>query len=241
MKPRIIQKTFRPVLADVIQAFKLKFAENLHSIYIYGSVAKGTAHIGTSDLDLCIIFKQQAEDQERIIAEIHDKLIQQFPFLPKIDFDIGFLNEVLQQHNHNSWGAWIKFFCTRIYGEDLLSYFKEIEINLQVIKAINQGYEKEILQYLDALRDNAKSAADMLNLKKSLIKRMIRLLPLTQANVSEWPLSLSETVQQAILAYPEQQNDFHYLLSQLDNTQRPDSILIKNLSDIYLWIENRLI
>lgn len=240
MKSKIIQTTFQPVLADVILAFKHKCAKNLHSIYVYGSVAKGTANIGISDLDLCIIFKQQLEEQDQIITEIQDNLLHKYPFLPKIDFDIGLLCDVLSEQHKNSWGAWIKFFCTCIYGEDLRSYFKEIEINLQVIKAINQDYAKEVAHYFDALRQNTKNAAEMLNLKKSLIKRMIRLLPLTLSKIDQWPLNLNDTVQQAIDNYPEQQNDFQYLLSQLENTQLPDSILIKNLSDIYLWIENRL-
>lgn len=240
LRPPIIQKIFRLVLSEVIETFKFKFPKNLHSIYVYGSVAKGAAQVGISDLDLCIIFNEQLEDQDQIIAEIQDKLLQKYPFLPKIDFDIGLLCDVLSQQNRNSWGAWIKFFCTHIYGEDLRSYFKEVEINLQVIKAINQDYAKEVAHYFDALRQNTKNAKEMFNLKKSLIKRMIRLLPLTQVTITAWPLSLSETIQQAIDAYPEQQNDFQYLLSQLESPQLPDSILIKNLSDIYLWIENRL-
>lgn len=240
MQSVIIQKTYGPVLVEIIQTFKLHFSQNLHSIYIYGSVAKGTANIGRSDLDLCIIFNHPPVDQEKIIADIEAKLMQQFPFLPKIDFDIGCLNDVLNQHNQVSWGAWLKFFCTQVYGEDLSSHFKDIEINLKVIQAINAGYEKEIAQYLDALRHETKNEVEALNIKNSLIKRMIRLLPLTLYRIGEWPLSLNETIQQAIQAYPEQQNDFQYLLNQLDNVGQPDSILIKNLSDIYLWIENRL-
>lgn len=240
MQSVIIQKTYGPVLVEVIQTFKLNFSQNLHSIYIYGSVAKGTANIGRSDLDLCIIFNHQPADQEKIIADIEAKLMQQFPFLPKIDFDIGCLKDILNQHNQVSWGAWLKFFCKQIYGEDLSSHFKDIEINLQVIQAINAGYEKEIAQYLDILQHKTKSETEMLIIKNALIKRMIRLLPLTLQNIDEWPLSLAKTIQQAIQTYPEQQNDFQYLLNQLDNVSQPDSILVKNLSDIYLWIENRL-
>ena len=52
-----IQKAFQPVLEEVINAFSRSFAEDLHSIYVYGSVAQGIAIIGQSDLDLCVILK----------------------------------------------------------------------------------------------------------------------------------------------------------------------------------------
>ncbi|EPF71422.1 nucleotidyltransferase domain-containing protein [Acinetobacter rudis] len=242
MHASIIQKTFKPILAEVIRTCRITFSQELHSIYVYGSVAKGIAKVGISDLDVCVIFNTQTADQERLIVQIQQKLIEKYPILPKIDFDIGYIHDVLLEKNLNYWGAWIKFFCTQIYGDDLSSYFKDVEINLEVIKAINSGYEKEVSQYFYILNNGKRNSLELLNTKKSLIKRIIRLLPLTlkTINASTWPLNLDDTIQQAIVAHPDQTNDLVYLNQQLHSSEQADSILLKNLSDIYYWIDEQI-
>ncbi len=40
---------------------------------------------------------------------------------------------------------------------------------------------------------------DSVNLKKSVLKRIIRLLPLTWLEIEQWPVNLENTVLQAIL------------------------------------------
>jgi len=162
----IIQKTFKPILAEVIRTCRITFSQELHSIYVYGSVAKGIAKVGISDLDVCVIFNTQTADQERLIVQIQQKLIEKYPILPKIDFDIGYIHDVLLEKNLNYWGAWIKFFCTQIYVDD--------------------------------------------------------------------------TIQQAIVAHPDQTNDLVYLNQQLHSSEQADSILLKNLSDIYYWIDEQI-
>ncbi|MDN5432299.1 MAG: nucleotidyltransferase domain-containing protein, partial [Acinetobacter sp.] len=57
-----IQKAFEPVLENVINHFSRSFVEDLHSIYVYGSVAQGIAIIGQSDLDLCVVFKNKPKN-----------------------------------------------------------------------------------------------------------------------------------------------------------------------------------
>lgn len=243
MKNTIIQNTFKPVLEDVIQACVLTYHQDVHSIYVYGSVAKGTAKIGHSDLDICILFKVVKTEQEQQLIEIQQKILKKYAFLPKIDFDIGYVDEVLLEKNELYWGAWIKFFCVNIYGKDLSSNFTQVEISPKVIQLINSGYEKEISQYLLTLKHNKKDKIELLNIKNSLIKRMIRLLPLTlsQLDITTWPLSIEETIKQAIQAHPEQKNDILYLNEQLNSNNMADSILIKNLTDIYIWIVEHII
>ena len=69
-KSVMIQPVFATVLNEVIHAFQTEFSTELHSLYVYGSVAQGTAIAGKSDLDLCIIFHHPTDDLEQKISEI---------------------------------------------------------------------------------------------------------------------------------------------------------------------------
>ncbi|ENV08074.1 hypothetical protein F966_03936 [Acinetobacter higginsii] len=237
----MIQKAYQPVLKDLISVFTREFTTELDSLYIYGSVAKGKAVVDRSDLDICVVFKHQIEHLDQKIAEIKVKLISIYPFIAKIDVDVGYLNEVLHEKNKSRWGAWIKFFCTNIYGRDLSCFFQDIEIDRQVIRAINDGYHQEIQAYLYALKVKNKPQAELLSLKKSLIKRMIRLLPLTLNNIEDWPLSLNGTIEQTIQAYPQQKNRLYFLLQELYHPSLVDMFLLNQLTETYTWIEAHLI
>ena len=232
----MIQSEFEPVLVQVINAFCTEFPTELHSVYVYGSVAKGTAVIGRSDLDLCVIFVQPVYEVERKISQIKSDIMALTGFFSKVDVDIGVLQDVLNENNRKSWGAWIKFFCHPVYGEDLSKQFENVAIDRSVIQAINQGYDQEIQHYFDMLMTAQLSVKDSINLKKSVLKRIIRLLPLTSLEIEQWPVNLENTVLQAIQNYPEQKPMFQYLLKELVNTDVLSRDCLDQVQEIYLWV-----
>lgn len=232
----MIQSEFEPVLVQAINAFCTEFPTELHSVYVYGSVAKGTAVIGQSDLDLCVIFVQPVYEIERKISQIKSDIMALTGFFSKVDVDIGVLQDVLNENNRKSWGAWIKFFCHPVYGEDLSKQFENVEIDRSVIQAINQGYDQEIQHYFDMLMTAQLSVKDSTSLKKSVLKRIIRLLPLTSLEIEQWPVNLENTVLQAIQNYPEQKPMFQYLLKELENTDVLSCDYLDQVQEIYLWV-----
>lgn len=80
----MIQSEFEPVLMQVINVFCSEFPTELHSVYVYGSVAKGTAVIGQSDLDLCVVFVQPVDDVERKISQIKSDIMALTSFFLKL-------------------------------------------------------------------------------------------------------------------------------------------------------------
>ena len=237
----MIQKAYQPILDDLISIFTREFMTELDSLYIYGSVAQGKAVVGQSDLDICVVFKHQIENLDQKLANIKSSLITSYPFIPKIDIDVGYLKEILNQQNRKSWGAWIKFFCTAVYGQDLTRFFQDIEIDREVIQAINEGHHEKMHRYFDWLELEEKPLEELSNIKKSLIKRMIRLLPLTLPHVEKWPLSLNDTIDQAIQVYPQQKDELYFLLKELDSPKLIDEISLNRLREIYTWVEAHLV
>ncbi len=236
----VIQPVFATVLDEIIHVFQTEFPIELHSLYVYGSVAQGTAVVEKSDLDLCVVFHSPADDLERKISEIQSHIMSVYPMFPKIDVDIGFLEDVLDQKNYKRWGAWIKFFCHFLAGEDLSAHFKDIQIDRSVVQAINQGYDQDIQGYFSALEIHDQTLQERINSKKSLIKRMIRLVPLTWNEIETWPLNLNETLAQAMQNDPEHKVIFQYLLEELENLQDVHTASLDQLRKIYSWINTHL-
>lgn len=134
-----------------------------------------------------------------------------------------------------------QIFCQHIYGEDLSALFNDVQIERDVIKAINTGYDADIQGYLRILEASDQIAKELINLKKSLIKRIIRLLPLTLDNIEGWPCNLNDTVAQAIDVYPEQKAAFQYLLKELDHPNISSETSLQEIKNVYLWIDAHII
>ena len=63
---RHIQPDFETVLFKAIELVKEVFDEQLHSIYLYGSIGRGTAVAGQSDLDLTVLVHEDVDATELV-------------------------------------------------------------------------------------------------------------------------------------------------------------------------------
>ncbi|MCE9840868.1 hypothetical protein GWJ01_06850 [Proteus sp. G2618] len=114
------QTLFQPVITDVAEHLSQLLKENLHSIYVYGSVANGCAIAEKSDLDICLILKNKIDKFEnQQLDKTRVMLGTLYPIVSKIDFDIGVLSKVLAPNNLYSWGYWLKHHCRCIFSDEL--------------------------------------------------------------------------------------------------------------------------
>ena len=133
-----LQKAFQPVVNALINQLTQSLTVPVHSIYVYGSVAQGSAVAGRSDLDISLILtRPPTEDEQQALKALRINLALAHPVISKIDFDIGMLAEVQNPANHNSWGYWLKHHCRCIYGEDLRADFPLFRPSRAVAVAVN--------------------------------------------------------------------------------------------------------
>lgn len=163
-----IQSIFRPVIDEVIVLLKKQFGEVLHSIYVYGSIGRGTAVARKSDLDVTVIVREpvQVDDLKK---ETQD-LLERHPEIIKVDYDIGILEEVLSPENLDEWGFWIRHVCLCMEGFDLSDQFPDMKPNERISRALNRDLSVQL-----RIADEKLDAGEMTQAeKRSLVKRMIR-------------------------------------------------------------------
>ncbi len=150
-----INSTYLLLLNQLTEILKQCTGDKLHSIYVYGSVGRGEEIPGKSDIDLSIILTSPLTSTEiKILNKEKIKFINaNHHIVPKVDFDIGILDEVLKKDNLYYWGFWIKHICTCIYGEDLSIHFPRMKPNINICKSLNQdivdtlkNYKKQIIE-----------------------------------------------------------------------------------------------
>ena len=168
------QAEFSDVMDDAVRQLAAVLGDVLHSIYVYGSVARGKAKVGRSDLDLCIIFYRPLQPvQERALASVRSGLEAAHPVVSKIDLDCGVLPEVMAAENLYSWGYWLKHHCRCVCGVDLTCRFPRFKPSRAIAVALNGDYPSVLLDYIERIQ-HMDDVNQRMRLQQSAAKKLIR-------------------------------------------------------------------
>ncbi|MEK4425434.1 nucleotidyltransferase domain-containing protein [Solibacillus sp. FSL K6-1523] len=166
-----IDSVYEGLLSQVLDILKRCAGEKLHSVYIYGSVGRGEAVLGTSDIDLSVILTSSFSSQEMAHLDDETKMfIRDNPIVPKVDYDIGVTADLFKEDSQYYWGFWLRHVCTCIYGEDLSVHFPKMKPNVHICKALNEDLIDTLTSYREVILKKEASQGTLL----SILKRIVR-------------------------------------------------------------------
>ncbi len=166
---KLISPDFNPLLQDTVTQLKEHF-EDLHSVYLYGSIARGEAIPYQSDLDISVIFENPvSKAHTRPLETLAQKLAQDHPVITKVDFDPGGLTEVLQDTEHYRWHFWLRHCCCCIWGKNLGLRFPRQKLH----PAIAAEFAKDLQKQLEDTHATLKPENASLK-GRSIAKKLIR-------------------------------------------------------------------
>ncbi|EOG5456119.1 nucleotidyltransferase domain-containing protein [Cronobacter turicensis] len=222
-----LQPDFREVVDTVINMLVRELGEALHSGYLYGSVARGEAVKGVSDLDLCLILTRAATDAETTrLAAIKKQAAADYPVISKIDVDIGTVAEVLSADNLYSWGYWLKHHCRCIYGDDLSSRFERFRPSRAIAEAVNGDVARVINDAIKMLA-NAPDEHSRRQIQRAASRKLLRATNLLRADDdTDWPDTLEEYQAKFAAKYPLKAAEINYFLRESrEPADAPDAFM----------------
>ena len=232
-----IQDSFRPVVEAFTEMVQELLKNKLHSVYLYGSIGRGEAKVESSDLDLTVIVYSDlnSSEKELIMSRTESLLAETQYIITKVDYDIGFLEQVVALENKYEWGFWLKHMCTCLIGIDLSQQLPRMKPNEQVSLALNGDFRGVMIRYKKELL----TTPDISSLRKrTMIKRIIRGLYLT-INVQDesWSTKNLENVEILKRYFPDET-----LFCELEtlfhsNGQCSNQILLSGLDRSLKWLE----
>lgn len=230
-----LQPAFRPVVDEVIELLHARLGAQVHSIYLYGSVAKGTAVAGVSDLDVCLITQCALNAAERdSLRAIAEHMQTQHPVISKVDFDCGTLAEALADENRFSWGYWLKHHCRCVAGEDLASRFSPFTPSREIAVAVNGDFIPVLQGYLQQLAE----ASDARLLQRAAARKLLRATNLLRrAEDTDWPETLEEYASRVVRRFPQQQQAIGWLLQQCHTPEDDTAHFTARLNALMRWLE----
>ena len=214
--PKNIAPVFQDVVLAVVDSLLRELPGQVDGIYLYGSVPRGTAIVGSSDLDVSIVLATPVGQREKeVFNRLSDTIPQIYPQVTKLDIDPGSLSEVLQPSDVFHWQFWLKHCCCCIWGNDLSIKFPRYKSSNEIAQALNG----DLSTFLKQMTPSFKTMADT-DVAKVIGKKLVRAAYYFVAEKDgSWYTDLTLCAAVAKRYYPNQSDDielaYQYALGNL--------------------------
>ncbi|WP_211474489.1 nucleotidyltransferase domain-containing protein [Collimonas humicola] len=232
-----LQQGFQVLVADVLAALTSQLAHLIHSIYLYGSVARGDAVASRSDLDLTLVLHRAASPHEsRQLASIRSALQAAHPEVVKIDFDVGILPDVTAAGSLNSWGYWLRHHCRCIWGSDLATRFDLFKPSRAIALAVNNDLYEAMDSYVERI-ETASNRTEIQQLKRAAARKLIRATNILRPDDDlSWPQSLDNYADLFLNRYPAMADSINYFLSAASGAHDASEDFVLRLRSFANWL-----
>lgn len=233
-----IQSEYKDFVDTYIDNILTEFEDKIHSIYMCGSIPKGTAIPFKSDADFTIVCVDPKDIDYERLSKIKDRLLKEYPIVTKIDTIICSIDDVLSKPNE--WGFWVKIICVCVHGQDVGEQVPPIKISPEFIVDLNTDTKMEVDRIHHSL-SNASDHTMQMRYIKGYSKRLLRALySLVLEDTGVWEDNMVK-MKDAILDYCKIDSalvDYLYAC-YLDSHVRVEEFLAI-ADEVYRYFENSL-
>ena len=190
-----VPEAFAPVVAAAKTAILSAFAgDRLHSAYLYGSVPRGTAVPGTSDLDVLLALAGEPAEADREAARLLEgELDARFPQISGAGILLYSTTTLLSDLERYDLGWFVACLCTPLAGEDLAARLPRYRPTSLLARETN-GDLGDVLPRWRGRLGEARSAASLRALSRAVGRRLVRTgFTLVMPRFGGWTSDLDES------------------------------------------------
>jgi predicted nucleotidyltransferase len=190
-----VPQAFAPVVQAAKRAILSAFSpDRLHSAYLYGSVPRGTAVPGVSDLDVLLALRDEPTDTDRAYARhLEGALDARFPQVNGAGLLLYSTATLLSDLERYDLGWFVACLCTPVAGEDLATQLPRYRPTSLLARETNGDLGDILPCWRDQL-SGARADASLLTLSRGVGRRLVRTgFTLVMPRWGGWTSDLSES------------------------------------------------
>lgn len=165
---------FVPVVTAARERIAEAYGRRLHSAYLYGSLPRGTARPGRSDLDLLLALHHEPADEDRDTAEVLAQgLDEDFPVIDGVGILLYGKDTLLSERERHDLGWFVACLCTPLLGADLAEHLPRYRPDSLLARETNG----DLAVLLPAWRARVRAAVtpeDRLRLCRGFSRHLVR-------------------------------------------------------------------
>ncbi len=231
------QAEFEPVIDELKRYVAGGLGANLHSLYLFGSVARKTARIAHSNIDVVVVTQQPlSEKSTSLINTIKWRFAREYPQITGVSFQFGELSDVLSLEGIFTWGFMLRHCCVCVKGDDLSERFGEFEPSWEIAKHWNMDVEDWLSVYRNKIvrSDNLEA---QLKSQKLIAKKLLRAsYSLVMHKDKQWIENPIECGKVFLRYYPKKKVEIQRLVILLSGKPVPKRSVIGVLDGFGEWL-----
>jgi len=207
-----IERVFMPCIQESIGYLKKVFHDQLHSVYLYGSVARGEAIVGKSDLDLIALFYSQlTSDKLGELEEIAEKLSQKYRSLVReVGIAVAYYDDTFSPANYYE-SAFLKEICVCLDGEDVGEQFGPYKLTPEIAISFNGDIEVSLHRALKRIETSATN--DFKTYTQGFARKLIRTYySMVMVRSQIWTTRIHEQAEVFVEHFPEKEGTVRTLI-----------------------------
>ncbi|MCF3134533.1 nucleotidyltransferase domain-containing protein [Streptomyces olivochromogenes] len=162
---------FRPVVAAARERLLDVFGPRMHSAYLYGSIPRGTARVGRSDLDLLVALEEEPTKADRAdVRALGEAVDREFPQIDGVGTLLYGRARLLSELERYDLGWFVACLCTPLLGADLAEHLPRYRPDSLLARETNG----DLALLLPRWRDRIARAADSEEARRPLVRFMSR-------------------------------------------------------------------
>lgn len=211
-----IDDVYIPCIQESVERLKRLFQEQLHSVYVYGSVARGEAIVKKSDLDLIAMFYTKLSSvQLSELKQFAGELTQNYRSLVRdVGIAVADYDYTMDPSNYYE-NAFLKELCVCVYGEDLGERFGPYKLTSEIAIRFNGDINEALKRTLKRLE--TASMEDFKTFAQAFARKLIRTYySMVMVRSQIWTTRLHEQSEVFIHHFPEKESIIRTLLDWID-------------------------
>lgn len=232
-----INSIFLPVINDVVHTYSTLLQDNLHSVYIRGSIPKGIGIEGVADLDTIAITKQNPNKlQLKRIKEVEQELNQKHTCVDGIELSVYCKEDILNSSSFSIISFILQTHSICVFGEDLIPQLPRYKANEALANDHLIHLHGQIKNACDDLQDNS-DIEDIKDCCKWIMKIIVRAgLALVITKENTYTRDLYPAYKMFSKYYPEKESDMRKALEYAITPIIDTNQLLSFLNEYGTWM-----
>ncbi|MEU7054835.1 nucleotidyltransferase domain-containing protein [Streptomyces sp. NPDC046197] len=166
-----VPAVFRPVVSAARERLVDVFGARMHSAYLYGSIPRGTARPGRSDLDLLLALRHEPGDADRQDARaLGAALDREFREIDGVGTLLFGRARLLSEPERYDLGWFVACLCTPLLGDDLAEHLPRYRPDSLLARETNG----DLAAHLPRWRERITATGDTEEARRTLVRFMSR-------------------------------------------------------------------
>lgn len=236
-----IASPWKEVIEEIKNAYLQHLGDTLHSIYVRGTVSRGEAIEGISDIDtFAVILKKPEEIDHSWVKETRKALEQKYNFLTGVEIDFISYDELFDGDELFNDRFTIKTQSACVYGEDLAQKISPFRADIKTASHF-YGNLKKVLENAKKGVANNPHSEDIKEWCRWVMKRIIRAgFVLVMDKEQAFTRDLYPSYELFSKHFPEQESKMKMALDFAINPTDNAGELANFIDDFGVWMEEQV-